>query len=156
MESVATGYSELYDENVGGSGFLIICPKTKRMLLGRRSGIEADNSGEWCNFGGTVEPNEDPMATAFREVEEETGTNSDKYRAIMPLLFVDEAKTGFKFATYLGIADNEFEITINDEHDKYGWYPLQSFPHPMHPGMARLLSNPTVMRRLLASFNGDY
>ena len=55
-----------YDVN-SGAGLIIICPKTRRIVLGLRSGSEEYSGGTWCTFGGMMQNKETPLEAALRE-----------------------------------------------------------------------------------------
>ena len=149
QESVAAGFSEIFDPGVNGAGLFIICKPTKSVLMGKRTGNDR-HSNHWCPFGGTTEPGEEPMQTAIREVNEEAGIEPDMIHVRQPHLFLDEDR-GFKFMSFLATCDNEFDVRLNDEHSDYGWFPIDRMPTPVHPGVNRMLAHPGAMRTILGS-----
>lgn len=156
-EGVVSGFNHIYDnkqEVLSGSGVFIICNKTKRILLGKRSAPDF-HAGHWCGFGGTIEPGEQPLDTAIREINEEASISPDMIDISPNELYFDvDPISNFTFKTYLGISENEFDVKLNKEHDDYGWFSLMKLPSPMHPGVNRLLSNPHAMRIILNNMNG--
>ena len=62
-----------------GSFLLMVCPKTKRTLIGQRSADAEYSPNKWFSFGGTMEEGEDPACTAMRECFEETGITHAEY-----------------------------------------------------------------------------
>jgi 8-oxo-dGTP pyrophosphatase MutT (NUDIX family) len=58
----------------GGLNGLGNAPDTSAaLILTRRSGGLKNHAGQWAFPGGSIDPGEDPVQTAFRELEEEVG-----------------------------------------------------------------------------------
>ena len=153
-EAIVNGYDETFNSDIGGAGIFILCIPTKRVLLGKRSAPDY-HAGHWCSFGGTRESGESPLSTAMREIEEEASITKDMINQPNHLYVdTDVTRNDFKFMTYLSTTDNEFEIHLNDEHDEYNWFSLFNLPTPLHPGVQRMLSDPHVMRMILAKTAG--
>jgi hypothetical protein len=55
-----------------GAGAVVLARRTGRLLLSHRSRA-VEQPGTWGNFGGAVDPGQDPAASARREVAEECG-----------------------------------------------------------------------------------
>jgi 8-oxo-dGTP pyrophosphatase MutT (NUDIX family) len=152
-EAIASAF-DVCNQTIGGAGITIIYPPNKSILLGKRSNPDY-NAGSWCCFGGTTEPNEEPLTTAFREINEEARINELMISDPIPLyLDIDNNRNGFQFMNYLALASDEFDVHLNKEHSDYGWFPLMSLPNPLHPGMNQMLSDPNVMRTIIKQIVG--
>ena len=124
-----------------GAGILLICPKTKKILLGLRSDNQED-SGVWCGFGGKGEIGETPIQAAMREVWEEAKIHPKDYNVITPALHINKNTDSFKFHNYLGITDSEIQPKINDEHKASKWFSMPELSNiPLHFGLKKILSN---------------
>lgn len=154
-EAVVNGYDETFNSGVGGAGIFIVNIPNKTILLGRRAAPDY-HVGHWCSFGGTCESGESPLTTAIREISEEAGISMDMISTKPTQLYIDTdpQRHDFKFMTYLATANDQFDVTLNDEHDKYGWFQLTQLPQPLHPGVNRMLTDPYVMRELLNTLSG--
>jgi len=121
-----------------GAGIFLVCPKTGRILLARRSPTGEHEPNTWCSFGGMVEENEDVLEAAKREVFEEAKISPSEYELYPEILFIDE-KPDFTFFTYLGLIKNELFPEINHEHSQYKWLKLaQILDIDLHSGLQRL------------------
>jgi 8-oxo-dGTP pyrophosphatase MutT (NUDIX family) len=136
--------SALHDlNNRQGAGVLLICTKTRRMLLAKR-GLAGAFPSTWAPFGGMVEPGEATIVGALREVQEEAGIgigiNDDGL--IRDPIYVDK-QGSFAFFTFAYLCDFEPQVELNDESAGYGWFTLdEAKTLPLHPGMTRLLESP--------------
>ncbi len=112
-----------------GAGVLLFCPSTERFLFLRRSST-GDGEGMWCCPGGTVEDHETVEQAVRRECEEEIG-----YRPDCDLIHMNRHThdNGFCFHNHLGLVDEEFTPTLNQEHTEYVW--STDAPEPMLPAL---------------------
>ena len=144
VENIKSIYLESVGETANyeyGAGVLLICPSTKRLLLGLRSDNQ-DDSNVWCGFGGKGEPGETPIQTAMREVWEETKIHPRTYKIITPALHINQNSDTFKFHNYLGIVDSEIIPKINDEHKLAKWLSLPELSKiPLHRGLTTILTD---------------
>ena len=152
VDSLLEYASSLPSDGINGAGLFIICPKTKKVLLGRRTGVD-QYAGTWCTFGGGVEPGEHPLNTAIREVGEEAGIAPDSVNPSNMPIYDDDNNGGYIFRTYLATCDDEIDVNTNHEHDTHGWYRMTDLPQPLHPGINRLLANPAAIRIILDALN---
>jgi len=133
-----------YDVN-SGAGLVIICPKTRRMLLALRSGSEEYMGDTWCGFGGMMQNGETPLEAALREVLEESEIIPDN--TVKQAVFVDSTggkgeAPGFQFYNFIAIVDEERCAKINHEHTNYNWYRLSELPGlKLHPGITRMMAD---------------
>lgn len=147
IENIKSIYLESHDiisetDNYDfGAGILLICPKTKKVLLGLRSDNQEDN-GVWCGFGGKAEAGETPMQAAIREVWEEAKIHPKSYIVIKPAIHINQNTDSFKFHNYLGIIDSEIQPMINNEHKDAKWFFISELSTiPLHFGLGTILSD---------------
>jgi 8-oxo-dGTP pyrophosphatase MutT (NUDIX family) len=120
-----------------GSGCVLMSRNTGRMLLVLRSG-NVEEPYTWGNIGGAHNPNEDPLASASREIQEETEYLGDV--EMIPLYtFI---KGSFVYQNYLGLIDEEFVPHLNWEATTYKWVELDNWPQPLHFGIKALFNDP--------------
>lgn len=134
-----------------GAGVLIICPKTKRILMQLR-GEFVNEPNTWGVIGGAIsgipgESSNNPMAGAEKEVREELGyTGSLKlfraYKYVSP-------KGNFKYHNFIGLVPEEFELNPSEEHKwETGFIQWMTFKEMMkqknnfHFGLKALLNDP--------------
>ena len=110
---------------MSGSFLLMVCPKTKRTLIGQRSADAEYSPNKWFSFGGTMEEGEDPACTAMRECFEETGITHDEYdiseQPIYTTQLPDHDGNPNDIHLYLGIINDEKTPLINNESKQYKW-----------------------------------
>ena len=133
-----------YDVN-SGAGLVILCPKTRRMLLALRNGSEDHHGGTWCGFGGMMQNKETPLQAALRETMEESEITPNN--TIKQAVFVDSTggkgeAPGFNFYSFIAIVNDECCPKINDEHKDYNWYRLSELQNiNLHPGVKRMMAD---------------
>lgn len=120
-----------------GAGILFYAVKTRRFLLVKRSD-EGDWAGTWACLGGGVDPGESINEGALREAWEEGAFDGDV--ELIPLHI--STQPHFIYHNLLGIVDDEWEPTLNDEHTDYMWTTRDQFPKPLHPNFAASLISP--------------
>lgn len=98
-------------------------------LFLQRSHEDWDSPGAWSYQGGSINYGEHPFDAALRECKEEIGV-APSFRLVGKYV----SKDG-KVVTYLGeVANKDFEIKLNHEHEMYGWSNYSSqLPEPLHP-----------------------
>ncbi len=110
---------------MSGSFILMVCPKTKRTLIGQRSADAEYSPNKWFSFGGTMEEGEDSASTAMRECFEETGITHEEYDISEEPIFTtqlpDHDGIPCDIHLYLGIIENEKTPLINNETKQYKW-----------------------------------
>lgn len=113
----------------------VMCRHGDKLLFMRRK-----DTGDWAFPGGVREDGEDdPRATALREMHEETGHKISDAENCRPLH--RHTLNGVDFATHLYDCSDEFEPKLNDEHSEYRWATRDDAPKPMHPGVQRVLED---------------
>lgn len=120
------------------AGILFVAPDGNVLLLKRAGEQGKDNFvGHWALPGGGVEADEMPAHGAMREAREEMGV--DVNPASLRELDKSATPNGLAFHTYAARAPAKFRPILNDEHEGYGWFPLDRLPDPLHPAVARTL-----------------
>ena len=103
-----------------------------RWLAGRRAEWVATWAGVWAlGAGGAVDPDENPVDTLVRELDEEW--------SVRPEQVTGEALIELpqRMAMFVGMAwlPPGAEVTPDDEHDAYDWWPADpaDWPDEAHP-----------------------
>lgn len=106
---------------------------TGRLLLVRRT----DGKG-WAWPGGSIEPNETAEAAARREAFEETLFPTNGLLELVNV-FKPPTSDGVRFATFVCDVLEEFEPTLNNEHDAFKWIEASALPpaEELHPGILK-------------------
>ena len=99
-----------------GSGFLLLCPKNKSILLVLRN----DSTPSWANLGGLVEQYESPLQCAKRELQEESGfvENLDYVIVSSDPLHIYKNNT-FNYYSYLAVVETEKIPMLNYENKEF-------------------------------------
>lgn len=113
------------------AGTLFVTPDGEMLLMRRKS--DKDEPGTWSIPAGGVEGDENPVDTACRETEEETGVRLDR-TGLHPCH--QRTRRGVDFVTFATQTPGRFTPQLNEEHDRYGWFPLDNLPSPLHPGLS--------------------
>lgn len=122
-----------------GAGLLIM-RSDGRMLLTRRGPFES-SPGYWDAPGGGVELGETHLEAAVREGREELGGLPRLEIATEPVWWAPGPS--FAFALFPAKVDaswEDWEPTLNQEHDAYGWFSLSELPYPMLEGLKHSLA----------------
>ena len=98
------------------AGVLVICPKTKRILMQMR-GKYVNEPGTWGVIGGAIsgiegEETIDPQSGAEKELREETGYKGS-IKLFPAYIF---KKSNFSYHNFIGIVPEEFESNPSSEH----------------------------------------
>jgi 8-oxo-dGTP pyrophosphatase MutT (NUDIX family) len=125
-----------------GAGIAFTCCEDGTVLMVRRS-QHVDAPGTWAFPGGMVEPGENALMAASREVEEELGLGPTEMRLRGDV--VTRGPDGFLFKTFvvdITLAEKTWwspRIRLNWESDAVVWFVL-GVPVPQaHPGAAEVL-----------------
>ena len=117
-----------------GAGGVFYAKDTDRFLLPFRS-EHVNEPHTWGVWGGALDKNESPEEAIHKEILEETGYTG--IYKILPLFVY--TKGDFKYHNYLITIASEFKPILNWETERYGWFHLGEFPHPLHFGLKALL-----------------
>lgn len=128
-----------------GAGILVVACDTGRILLLKRSD-EVNEPGTWGTPGGKVDPKENVRTAAVRELEEETGYGGKLIVSAEPIFIFEEPN--FRFSTYMGRVDEEFDAWINWESGDAKWCHLGRLPRPLHFGVKALMERVDVDREI--------
>lgn len=82
----------------------------------------------WGVPGGHVERGESRRSAALRELWEETGYDGE-------LTELRRVRASEKFVLYFALVPREFSPTLNEEHDRCGWFHLEKHPRQLHHGL---------------------
>jgi 8-oxo-dGTP pyrophosphatase MutT (NUDIX family) len=127
------------------AGILIGANETGNILLLYRS-PDVFDPNMWGIPGGKVDRGGNPRGTAAREVREECGPISGLSASMEPV-HVYEAPdgSGFRFFTFLGAVEQEFEPDLNWENTDYVWVAPQTAAkgrvqgRPVHPNVVTVI-----------------
>ena len=122
--------------NPTAAGALFIARNTGRLLFVLRS-PDSIEPNTWCGVGGGIEMGESPIEACRREVSEEIGDVGEY--DLFPTLISEYP--GLTFYNFIGIVDEEFTPTLNDEHTDYLWVDFNAWPNPLHPGATALVND---------------
>lgn len=128
-----------------------VLDKDRRHMLMLRRHRFIDDSWGWEVPVGIVEPNESPIETAAREVEEETGWRPAELRRVLefqPALGI--ADTPHELFTAVG-ADHIGEPTDVTEAAQVAWMPIQDLLSMVDDGSIRDGATLVAVLHLLAS-----
>jgi len=141
-------------ETNNGAGILLLCPSTRRILLGLRSS-DSSEAHTWCNFGGGMQTGETPLKAAIRENLEESEIYP--FKIIECPLYINIKDDGYEFHTYIGLVNSEVNPTINEEHADYNWYRLSELPDiPLHVNLKEELNKPEIMQVVQKYLNNAF
>lgn len=98
----------------------VICEHTHRFLYLRYSSLKPQ-SGRWGLPGGSLNPEEDPLAGIARELYEETGISTSNFTFLH--VFDNFSPTGipYRFHLYHLKLTSLPSISLSPEHDSYAW-----------------------------------
>ncbi len=135
-----------------GSGFLLLCPNTGRILLGLRN----DPIHVWANFGGTIERYESPLQAAKREFLEEAGFVEDTHYSIVSNRPVITTQYGyFTYKCYVAVCNVEHTPKLNYEHLEFGWFALDAMPTDLHFGFKDIIHSDKVLKKIQKIMSGS-
>ena len=111
-------------------GVLLICVDTGNFLLLKRSDISTQ-PGTWSIVSGGIDPGEEVLEGIKRELEEETGINSDE---IDYKFFENQLNMSPYFDFYIGTCNKEYNCDLKeDENTDWGWFNMDNLPEPLFP-----------------------
>jgi ADP-ribose pyrophosphatase YjhB (NUDIX family) len=110
-----------------------------RWLAGRRAEWLSSWAGQWAlGAGGAVDPDENPVDTLVRELDEEW--------SVVPERVTAEALVALpqRMAMFVGMAwlPAGAQVVPDDEHDDYAWWPADpaAWPAEAHPQLRLMAS----------------
>jgi 8-oxo-dGTP diphosphatase len=104
-----------------------------RWLAGRRASWVSSWAGRWAlGAGGAVDLGESPADTLVRELEEEWSVTPERVRG-EALLCLPHKLVMFVGQAWLAEGAEE-EVTPDDEHDDYAWWPREIDQWPAEAG----------------------
>ena len=133
-----------------GAGCVVMAESTGRFLIAHRS-AQVKEPNTWGTWGGAIDPDEDPLEAAMREIREEAGYIGT-ISGVKPLYVFH--KDTFRYSNFLVIVEDEFKPSLNWENQGYEWCEFGHWPSPLHFGFKSLLSDSksvATMKKTLAS-----
>jgi ADP-ribose pyrophosphatase YjhB (NUDIX family) len=121
-----------------GAGVVVV--RDGRVLVGLRHGSHGE--GTWGFPGGKVDPGEDPVQTARRELLEETGLTAERIEPITWTNDVMETE-GLHFVTLhhrAWVASGEPRVLEADKVREWRWVGWNAVPEPVFGPSASLLA----------------
>ena len=116
--------------------------------------------GVWCLPKGLIEPDEDEVTTAMREVREETGVSRVKIKGKIGLI---KYQFGFRFKTYhktvhfFLFETDQADSKVGTEHDFMEWMPYDRALETLsYPNEKEVLSKAWNMIRPTGEPTGDH
>ncbi len=129
---------ELSNAKGHAAGVLFVAPDGDVLLLRRAGTLGVDNFvGHWALPGGGVEAGETPEVGADREGGEEMGVQPEGKKKLLDQRITPN---GMVFHTFAQPVGDKFVPKLNAEHSGYAWAPLEMLPQPLHPAVAKTLT----------------
>ncbi len=101
--------------------------KGDRVLILRRSKEVLTNKDRWAGVSGYIEPGEEPVQTAYKEMAEEVGAMPEQLRLVReaaPIVLIDEEhETEWAVHPFL-FDDLGVEVVLDWEHTESRWVEL--------------------------------
>lgn len=97
-----------------------------------------NNEGRWGIPKGHIHIDETPEEGAYREFTEETQIVLNK-----PIKFSHKAKknNGADFSVFMCKGDKKFTAHINNEHQDWGYFPIDNLPKPFDERVIEVIDN---------------
>ena len=138
---------------------IVVRDEQGRVLLGLRKG--SHGAGTWGLPGGALEPGEDPILAARRELGEETGLHP-KVVLRHEVPYVSTVfEDGQHWITLIFEAEHcgEPDVMEPEKCEQWGWFDVGSLPSPLFPTIgngAVLQGRPLSLRVFKISAGADY
>lgn len=100
------------------SATVAVINKDKKLLILRRGSSAPWMPGCYCLPGGKIEPNEELINCAARELAEETGIYIVDHNYLAP--YTIQYSSGYSKIVFV-ITMNDPVVSLNWEHDSYAW-----------------------------------
>jgi 8-oxo-dGTP pyrophosphatase MutT (NUDIX family) len=125
-----------------GAGCIFFAKDTGRFLLAHRASEYVEQPNTFGVWGGAIDSGENPATAAEREAYEEAGYDGN-IRMVPMYIFkaVKDGKIVFKYYNFLAIVEHEFTPQLNWESQGFKWCQFGQWPHPLHFGVEKLLSD---------------
>ena len=105
-----------------------ILRRRDQVLIVKRSASVKTNKEKWAGVSGYVEPEERPIETAYKELEEEISARQDQVRLVReaePLVFDDTAHDTVWIVHPFLFDDLGVEVVLDWEHTEHAWIDLK-------------------------------
>ena len=117
-------------KRIGG----VIVKSEGKILLLRRSEIAGKYPNFWAPASGHVESGETFKEGAYREFKEETKLDIDP-NSLVYLTTLKDSKYNRILRLYTIELPNQPEPKLDEEHSDYGYYDVNSLPHPIEKNL---------------------
>ena len=108
-------------------------------LCGQRTGQVHSYPNRWEFLpGGSVEPEEEPLQTVIRELDEEAGFVPE-LPPVSKALFFDPSARTWEIVYELKVSEDHGAPSQPGEHLNSGWFPQEQLPYPMTPIAERMV-----------------
>lgn len=124
------------DSSQALSAHALVRDSDGRWLAGRRAQWLATWAGRWSlGAAGAVELNEDPVVAMTRELQEEWSVAPERLD-VRALLLTQNNSAMLVGQAWLA---KDAQITIDDEHDEFAWWPadISEWPREAHAALRR-------------------
>jgi phosphomecalonate degydratase small subunit len=100
----------------------VIAKKGEKILILKRSDKVSTYKGHWAGISGSLQPGEDPVEAAMREVKEETGLRIERNGITVrgEPIYARDGEVLWKIHPFLTEVLEE-SLAIDWEHDEYRW-----------------------------------
>ena len=122
-------------------GVGVVFLKDNKVLLGKRSNVEAPGKGSWCCPGGKLEFEENIIDCAKREALEETGLKINKLKLISVTNDIAYDKHYITLGFLCENFDGEPKIIEPKSMVEWKWFALTELPEPMFIPTMKLINN---------------
>lgn len=144
-----------------GAFIFVLCPKTQRILLGKRNKETEWYPNKWFSFGGTMEESETPRQTAVREFFEETKIAPEHYKLSENHVYkaqnLDDDGNIHDIYIFIATMNSEIFPEIDDESQDWKWFKLIDIPNiDAHPMLFKLFSDDYSLKEIKKALMRNY